>query len=85
MTHKGIHLHRFKDNPEEERFAEAWENFAKHGNLEYLLGKGDKRAIISDRDSTVSATVVQWLGSPVGQGFLESLGYTKKGKDGTER
>jgi len=36
----------------------------------------------SDRDKMVAATVIQWLGSPVGQGFLRDCGYTKtEGED----
>lgn len=82
---KGLHIHRFKDNPEERRFADAWLDQNKHGNnLAHLLD--DRRVhqgfppTPSDRDYVVAATVVQWLGSPVGRSFLEELGYTKKEK-----
>lgn len=78
----GLHTHRFKDNPEEERFAKAWEQF-DGANLDYLLqparddDPGSPPAA-TDRERVVAATVVQWLGSPVGQGFLRDLGYEKK-------
>lgn len=80
---KGLHTHRFKDNPEEFNFAEAWEKQNKFGNnLAYLL---DDRHVQqgypptpSDRDYVVAATVIQWLGSPVGQNFLRDLGYERK-------
>lgn len=79
---KGLHTHRFKDNPEEKRFADAWLDQNKHGNnLAHLL---DQRPVHqghpptpSDRDYVVAATVIQWLGSPVGQIFLRDLGYER--------
>lgn len=75
---KGLHTYRFKENPEEKRFAEAW---AKNNPLPWLL---DERRLQtgrpedpSDRDTVVAATVIQWLGSPVGQAFLRDLGYRR--------
>lgn len=83
--HAGLQPHRLKDNPEEERFAKAWAEQNKHGNnLAYLLdsasGGNGRPADASPRDEVVAATVIQWLGSPVGQAFLEELGYTKPAK-----
>jgi hypothetical protein len=78
---KGLHTYRFKENPEEKRFAEAWDKQNEQGsNLAYLLTVGDQSGRPpepSDRDHVVAATVVQWLGSPVGQSFLRDLGYEK--------
>ena len=81
---KGLHEHRFRDNPEERRFAEAWAEHNKHGStLAYLLDPtqagGVRPPDPSDRDKVVAATVIQWLGSPVGQCFLRDLGYEKRG------
>ena len=82
MKTKGLHPDRFKENPEEKRFAEAWDAQNQHGsNLAYLLCEGSQvgRPLEpSDREHEVAATVIQWLGSPVGQGFLRDLGYEKK-------
>lgn len=84
--HVGLHGHRLADNPEEARFAEAWatENDRyRPGDslLGWLLHTGDQsgsgHAEPTDRECEVAATVVQWLGSPVGQHFLEGLGYHK--------
>jgi hypothetical protein len=76
----GLHAHRFDRNPEERRFAEAW---AKQGDLlNTLLTRADLQHhphSASRDEHLVAATVIQWLGSPVGQSFLEDLGYTKKG------
>lgn len=84
--HTGLSTHRFRDNPEELRFAEAWSKQNDHGGtLAYLLdpahgGRG-RPPEPTDREHVVAATVVQWLGSPVGQSFLAELGYEKT--DGT--
>jgi hypothetical protein len=80
---KGLHTYRFADNPEERRFAEAWdkevnrETGVRHGLLAYLLGDGLLPTDVTAREEIVAATVIQWLGSPVGQGFLRNLGYEK--------
>lgn len=75
---KGLHTYRFRDNPEEKRFAAAW---TKNNVLPWLLGPGDRKVDPSKRDEEVAATVVQWLGSPVGQAFLNDLGYVKRDDD----
>lgn len=75
----GLHTHRFADNPEEKRFAEAYAAKMGRRNLEWLLScGGEVPAPLSERDETVAATMIQWLGSPVGQGFLRDLGYERK-------
>lgn len=78
MKNKGLHTHRFRREPDEEAAAVEWEKTNRLSRtLDHLLGDGQKPAIPSARDREVAATVIQWLGSPVGQGFLEDLGYTK--------
>lgn len=79
----GLNTHRLNSNPEEKAFADAWaKRNTGRNNLPYLL---DNRKVhtgyppdVSDRDHVVAATLIQWLGSPVGQAFLEELGYVKK-------
>jgi hypothetical protein len=81
MKNKGLHQYRFKDNPLEEVYAEAWEaeNKANPGTLEgrgwldYLLAKDNNSPMgeVSKRDREVAATVIQWLGSPIGQNFIK--------------
>lgn len=84
----GMHQHRCVDRQEcvtteEGRFAGAWKrlNSQSRTHLAYLLTPShmDQHYPISpsDRDREVAATVIQWLGSPVGRCFLENLGYTK--------
>lgn len=77
----GLHEYRFRQNPQEQRFAEAWTEFNKHTrHIDYLLRVGDQTGRpphCSERDEVVAATIVQWLGSPVGLAFLRDLGFTK--------
>jgi hypothetical protein len=80
MKNKGKHQHRFKDNPLEKVFAEKWEKLnTDHlgqldgfGTLDYMLAEDNNhpRGEVTDRDREVTATVIQWLGSPIGQSFV---------------
>lgn len=79
---KGLHAWRTarEGDEEERRFAKAWidENSKSHRLLDYLLGEGVTPVDSGERDVEVAATVVQWLGSPVGRNFLEQLGYVRR-------
>lgn len=79
ITH-GNSLHRLNSSPEEKRFAQAWADRQRDDDLlAYLMGDGKlKVKSLTDEDRKVAATVVQWLGSPVGQNFLRDLGYEKE-------
>ena len=64
----------------EKLFAEAWENINNDPNgyattLDCLLAEDNNRPLfeVTDRDRVVAATVVQWLGSPVGQNFVRDV------------
>lgn len=80
MKNKGLSQHRFKKNPLEKKFAEAWEKIntiKRNGDntLDYLLAENVNRpqGEITERDRVVAATIIQWLGSPVGQYFLKDV------------
>jgi len=74
IRHRGIRLYRFRDNPLEQKFSDVWKAENDRGQLlEYLLGDGNKRASVTERDETVAATVIQWLGTPVGQSFVKKV------------
>lgn len=83
MKNLGFNVRRFRDNPEEKRIAEAWERINVTSSiLEYLL---DRRQVhtgrppaVGDIERTSVATVIQWLGSPVGQAWLRELGYERQ-------
>jgi hypothetical protein len=74
MKHEGLHvkrLHPDAGNSLEQAYAELWlkENTHRTGRsaplLAYLLDGN-----FSQRDATVAATVIQWLGSHVGRSFV---------------
>ena len=69
-------------NPGEMIYAEHWKKVNKnirglndgYGHLELLLSNDlvlVRPAIITQRDAFVAATVIQWLGSSIGQGFID--------------
>lgn len=80
LHNRGNNSHRFRDNPEELRFAVAWD--AENGGqaeaiIRALLGSDSYGCSVSDEERIAAASAIQWLGSPVGQSFLEKLGYTR--------
>lgn len=85
---RGLSSHRYKDNPLERTFAKLWERIntlpSGPAALDYLmdlLNRGTPDPSISDRDWLVASTVIQWLGSPVGQNFLFEALSNKSAKD----
>ena len=57
----------------ERAFHDAWNEQQAGHTLEYLMGDGTRRAELTERDELVAATVIQWLGSPVGSNWLEGV------------
>ena len=81
---------RYKDNPLEKAFAEAWQKENKPrtgmqiGLMDYMFdpeNRGRPPTPVTDRDHRVAATVIQWLGSPVGQNWLAGILATKEGTE----
>lgn len=68
--HRGRNTHRLLSNPIERQVAEIW---AKDNEKGQTLGRLLAQDYPSDRDYQVAATVIQWLGSPVGQSFVVKL------------
>lgn len=86
IEHKGMKLYRFEDNPREEIFAQEWEKEAPN-LLDYILSSSNRKdGIETQRDATVAATMIQWLGTPVGWNFLsetvKKCGYELKKREG---
>ena len=92
---KGMAPYRFKDNPLEKAFALAWQNHNRdwsrartdtddrRSTLAYLMdkdGRGEPDLPLTPRDWLVANTVIQWLGSPVGQAFLIDVLSEKAGR-----
>jgi len=76
--HVGFHSHRCVREPMEHAFATAWElwNTKERGHiLRGLLKKKDTdfEGLTTRWEATTAATVIQWLGSPVGMSFLSEV------------
>jgi hypothetical protein len=79
LSHHGRSRHRLSSNPLEKAFADQWEVENEHSNdqectLAWLLysdGADRPNGGLAQEDCTKAATIIQWLGSPVGRGFLE--------------
>ena len=71
----GVNHKRIVKEPMEARFVQTWRDINKDDDrptLAYLLDPEHPHVPDepSERDWEVAGTVVQWLGSPVGQGFV---------------
>jgi hypothetical protein len=75
---KGFSSHRYNREPLEKLFAECWQEentqlAVRNCTLDHLFsGNVDEHyvEIQSNENYKLAATLIQWLGSPVGQGFL---------------
>ena len=73
MKHEGLNAQRLKREPTEQAYAEAWAERAPT-TLGYLLcGQDRTKHDYSQRDAEVAATIIQWLGSHVGECFLAEV------------
>ncbi len=82
LEHVGVNVNRATlFNHKEKIFAENWkvwndikQNTSEHPVIQHILSHDDEcdKTVpdISQRDVVVAATVIQWLGSNVGQEFL---------------
>ena len=83
MKTEGLSTHRLNENPTEAQFAKVWAewNRGDRNTLALILDPNHGCRGCSpdpaDRDAVVAATVVQWLGSPVGRYFLEEAGFVR--------
>jgi hypothetical protein len=81
LKHHGPSRYRFADNPAEELFAQLWEEHNERGGgfstLAYLLDPEHQHSPRkpTQKQATAAAAVIQWLGSPVGQFFLQSAKF----------
>lgn len=80
---KGFNTHRHAHNPKERQLHD---NFVKEYINGYLCANdirdivfttsiGDPKEYLTDREKRIVISTIQWLGSPVGQGFLNSNGF----------
>jgi hypothetical protein len=79
MIHDGLRKNRLQREPLEQIFADEWKSMNKatvnNSLLDWLLAEDPNypKGEVSQRDATVAATIIQWLGTPVGQGFLRRV------------
>ena len=89
----GLHAHRYREHPLERAFAGEWQKLndeprqavaSSRSAFAYLMditNQGNPVPPLSKRDWLVAATVIQWLGSPVGQDFLRRALFTPGGRE----
>ena len=74
---KGINHIRLTNNPLEKRFAEAWAKMNKdNGVLKFMLDRTHQNRgshSVAEVENEVAATVIQWLGSHVGECFIRDV------------
>lgn len=73
--YRGRSFNRLNENPLEKAFAEEWQKECEKGLHEYILSSSpnNKREPVRPSVQLGANTIIQWLGSPVGQGFLLSI------------
>lgn len=77
---RGLNDQRLSREPLEQLFAEEWDKINKreHGRtptLPHLLDPLNQHCpnAVLNEDYQKVATIIQWLGSPCGQGFIEDV------------
>lgn len=80
IKHDGLRTNRLHREPLERIFADEWAKLNASvigGNvlLDHVLAvdANHPKGEVKQRDATVAATVIQWLGTHVGQGFLRRV------------
>lgn len=81
--------YRFKDNPKEKEFHDKFikmfdsDKMANTALSAIIFGwENDKQnypnRYLTEEEENICLNLIQWLGSPVGQGFLDSCGFVQK-------
>lgn len=87
---EGFNIHRHMSNPKEkelhDKFIEDFIDRKYSANTIDRLVFGhpsnsfDPNDYLSDREKQIVISTIQWLGSPVGQGFLRDCGFKLENK-----
>lgn len=81
-----MYTYRQQSNLKEKVYADRWEKVAEEylGSLLYGPNRSNEPDHLVQRDAIVAATLIQWLGSPIGEGFLkevyDAINNPEKGK-----
>ena len=81
MKNKGLHVSRLlsDENKLEVIFAKEWEKANESFSsssilLDHMLSQDtDYPHRVTEREQQVAATIMQWLGTEIGQGFLKDV------------
>jgi predicted transport protein len=86
--YRGVHSDRYGREPLEKLFAELWQEEnqknvnSDHTTLDWILTTDEHNVgFSSKRDYEVASTIIQWLGSAVGQGFLRDVAQEARKKN----
>lgn len=81
-------MHRLDKNPQEKTFLEVFnDQHTKQNNDVDLIVFGHEensftpKDYLNDREKIIVVSTIQWLGSPVGQGFLNNCGFSSKSEN----
>ena len=77
---KGLYASRLEREPDEKKFVKEWERTHECSDLfkDLLSEQGNfPLGPPEERDRVIAATLIQWLGSTVGQCFLNDCGFSK--------
>jgi len=86
---KSVSEHRFENNPKEKEFHDKFkEMFESNGAARkalsgITLGRSNDNQnfptdFLNEKEEGICLSIIQWLGSPVGQNFLRDCGFTEK-------
>lgn len=86
---EGTKQYRFADNPKEKEFHDKFIEMFTHDShgittlSMIVIGDSEQnpnypKRYLTKEEETICVNLIQWLGSPVGQGFLNECGYIKK-------
>jgi hypothetical protein len=81
--------YRFEGNTKEKEFHDKFKSMFENDNLAkttlsaIIFGwENDRQSypkeFLTEREEDICLNLIQWLGSPVGQGFLDSCGFIQK-------
>ena len=83
---KSFKEYRFENNPQEKIFVEQFiKDHEFYNDIDLIIFGHSSDSMtpkdyLSDREKDIVVSLVQWLGSPVGQAFLDSCGFELKTK-----
>lgn len=75
--------YRFETNPQEKKFVDEFiKQCYDHGVPDRIVFGANHKGIspdyLSERERDIVLSAIQWLGSPVGQKFLNDCGFVKE-------